>query len=71
MAPRFSALPLTDVRALMTRRDSQTVALFVHRCLCVVDDELEAQRAQLLLVCSNCCLRSLLMQPTGRPELGI
>ncbi len=25
--------------------DSQTVALFVHRCMCVVDDDLQAQRA--------------------------
>jgi hypothetical protein len=32
MDPRFSALPFTDIRALMSHRDSQTVALFVHRC---------------------------------------
>jgi hypothetical protein len=35
----------------MSRRDSQTVALFVHRCMCVMVDDLQAQRAQLLLVC--------------------
>jgi Reverse transcriptase (RNA-dependent DNA polymerase) len=45
MDPRFSALPFTDIRALMSHRDSQTVALFVHRCMCVVDDDLQAQRA--------------------------
>ena len=45
MDPRFSALPVTDIRALMSRRDSQTVALFVHRCMCVVDADLQAQRA--------------------------
>jgi hypothetical protein len=45
MDPRFSALPFTDIRDLMSRGDSRTVALFVHRCLCVVDDDLQAQRA--------------------------
>jgi hypothetical protein len=45
MDPRFSAMPFTDIRALMSRRDSQTVALFVHSCMCVVDDDLQAQRA--------------------------
>ncbi len=45
MDPRFSALPFTDIRALMSRRDCQTVALFVHRCMCAVDDDLQAQRA--------------------------
>jgi hypothetical protein len=34
MDPRLSALPFTDIRALMSRCDSQTV-----------DDELQAQRA--------------------------
>jgi hypothetical protein len=43
--PRFSALPFTDIRALMSRRDSQTVALLMHKCVCVVDDDLQAQRA--------------------------
>jgi hypothetical protein len=42
---RFSALAFTDTRALMSLRDNQTVALFVHRCMCVVDDDLQAQRA--------------------------
>jgi hypothetical protein len=42
MDPRFSALPFTDIRALMSRRDIQTMALFVHRCMCVVDDDLQA-----------------------------
>jgi hypothetical protein len=45
MDPRFSALPCTDIRALMSRCDSQTMALFVHRCMCAVDDDLQAQRA--------------------------
>jgi hypothetical protein len=51
--PRYSALPFTDICALMSRRGShwQTVALFVHRCTCAVDDNLQAQRALLLLVC--------------------
>jgi hypothetical protein len=44
MDPRFSALPFTDIRALMSCRDSHTVALFVHRCMCVGDDA-QAQRA--------------------------
>jgi hypothetical protein len=43
--PCFSALPFTDIRALMSRHDSQTVALFVHRCMCAVDDDLQARRA--------------------------
>ncbi len=53
MDPRFSALPFTDICAVMSRRDCQTVALFVHRCMCAVDDDLQAQRAQLLHVCST------------------
>jgi hypothetical protein len=45
MDPRFSALPFTDIRALMSRRESNTVALLLHRCMCAVDDDLQAQRA--------------------------
>jgi hypothetical protein len=45
MGPHFSALPFTDNRALINRRDSQTVVLFVLRCMCAVDDDLQAQCA--------------------------
>jgi hypothetical protein len=45
MDPRFSALPFTDILALISRHESQKVAVFMHRCMCVVDDDLQAQRA--------------------------
>jgi hypothetical protein len=59
----------------MSRRDSQTVALFVHRCMCVVVD-LQAQRAELLLVCVQVLLEKYThaaqwAEPTGRPELEV
>ncbi len=34
---RFASLPVQSVRALMQDQDSKTVALYIHKCMCIVD----------------------------------
>jgi hypothetical protein len=34
---RFASLPVQNVRALMQEQDFKTVALYIHKCMCIVD----------------------------------
>jgi hypothetical protein len=36
-AAALHTLPVQDVRALMQDQDSKTVALHIHKCMCIVD----------------------------------
>ena len=44
--PRFADLPHHDIKALMRHTDVQSVALFVHKCMRVVDEDARMRRAE-------------------------